>query len=624
MDKEQTIRKMDSALIDLVTAGEVIERPASVIKELIENSIDAQAKAIRVEIRRGGVASVKVTDNGHGMSRADLGMCLKNHATSKIAKVDDLFQIRQMGFRGEALPSIAAVAHLRISTRRPQDVEGSLLEAHGGQEDEICAAGCPPGTEIEMRELFYNIPVRRKFLKGPDTEAGHIEHQIKLYALAYPEIRFTYLRDGQVVFDMAATHDHRQRIAECTKREFAEGLLRMCPVNAPGIHVEGFLTPLSEAQNSKNLQFVFLNGRPIRDKVVMRAVRDGFGGNVKGLHPGLIMFMEVEPALVDVNVHPTKQEVRFMRQTDVTTAIIDAIAGTLSAHSRGLSTPCAPPQPPPAPQPHSPRAAAPAPAAPQSPPPHAAEALARPAQAPATRTLSSPPYRTLTPQAIPPHPTPARLQLITEPRQDSLPLPPDEQEGPAPTGDNFELLGVIRHRYILFENAEGLVLVSVRAARERIVFEQVMVSEREQVVSQALLQACMVELDVRKSELVRKLHPLFVQAGFRITEFGQRTLRIEAIPPYLQPSEIQGFVTEFIEEYTEGDARLLNRGNAFQPFAMRMAQEYVKRENVDYWLAHPRTLLSELRNCENPYCTPHGKPTMIPFTINEIRRKFRM
>ena len=618
---EQTIRKMDDILASQVAAGEVVERPASVIKELVENSIDAGAKALRVEILRGGIACIKVADNGRGMSRADLRVCLQRHATSKLKNFADLYCISQMGFRGEALPSIASVSHLRISTRRAQDVEGSLLVAHGGQEEEICATGCPPGTEIEVRDLFYNTPVRRKFLKSAETESGHIEHQLKLHALAFPDIRFTFLRDGQLVFDTPATHDTRQRIADFTGRDTALSLLRIRPTTHMGVHVEGFLTPLTEARRNKRMQFVFLNGRPIEDKIVTRAVRDGYGGFPTGLHPGLFLYLTIEPALVDVNVHPAKREVRFQRPADVTTAIICAISETLSNHARGAAAEPASP-PPAAPVPPAPQAAAPAPAA-AAPRP----ASANPASLP-TRPAPTPPRA----PELPPT-TRTHLRLVSEPQQAVLPLPasppprrtapPQPEPEPADDTPPFVLLGTVRGQYALFENADGLVLLSVRAARERILFERLMDTHRRHTVSQALLTPALVELDTRDMGLARELQPLFEQAGFHISAFGDKTLRIEAIPPYLALSKIEDFVAELLLTYSAGETRVKRHESPYRIFAVRLAHQYAKQENLQPWLRSPLPLLTDLLRCENPYCTARGKPTMLPFSMSEIQRKFQ-
>ena len=613
---EQTIRKMDDVLASQVAAGEVVERPASVIKELVENSLDAGAKTIRVEIQRGGVASIRVADDGRGMSRADLALCLQRHATSKLLSFDDLFNIQHMGFRGEALPSIASVAHVRICTRRAQDVEGSALACHGGEEEPISATGCPPGTEIEVSDLFYNTPVRRKFLKSVETEAGHIEHQLKLHALAFPEVRFIYVRDGQQVFDTPATHDPRQRIAEFVGRDTAAGLLRIRPVSSMGVHVSGYLTPLTEARRNKRQQFVFLNSRPIEDKIISRAVRDGFGGFPTGLQPTLFLYLEVEPALVDVNVHPAKREVRFRRPSDVTLAITDAIAATLTDHARGDS--------------HLQEA----PAAQPEPYPRRPAILSNaPAPAPVTRRAhQTPPAAVSAAPAPPPAPAedlppPPPLRLITEPRQQNLDLPPatPAQDLPPeePEPPRFRSMGSLRGQYALFESPEGLVLLSVRAARERIIFERLMELNKRPLPSQRLLHPALVELDARDLGLAKDLQPLLSQAGFIISSFGSNTLRVESIPVFLPLDKVDQFILELISTYSSGETRLRRDSNPFRPFAMHLAGQYTRQEDMDTWLEDPTPLLMDLLRCENPYCTARGRPTMLPFSFSEIQRRFQ-
>ena len=619
---EQTIHRMNDVLANQVSAGEVVERPASVIKELVENSIDAEAKSIRVDILRGGIASMKVADNGKGMSRTDLALCLQRHATSKLLTFDDLYSIRHMGFRGEALPSIASVAHLRIATRRQEDVEGSQIVCHGGQEEPICAVGCPPGTEIEVRDLFYNTPARREFLKKESTESAHIEHQLQLHALAFPDIRFTFVRDGQVVFDLPATHDLRQRIAGFSGREMAEKLLRIRPYHDMGIQIEGYISLPSEARRNRKDQFIFLNNRPIEDKIITMAVRDGYGGFPNGLHPSIFLYLTMDPGLVDVNVHPAKREVRFRRPSDVTTAIIDAIAGTLADYARG-------------------EAPEPAPAAPHLPPMQST--------APAPREIHRQPLpprpepRTPAPLHTPapkqeerPH-TPPTLRLVVEPRQQTLPLaqaqPPaqsseeEPQQGTFPSGyrgPRFRSLGTLHGQYALFENPEGLVILSPRAARERIIFEKLLRKSRgEEHISQQLLQPIIIELDARDVPLAREINEHLRDAGFTISEFGDRCMRVESIPHILSLSEIENFIYDLIHTFTIGEMRRKRDDNPTRLLAVRLAQQQASREDIRDWLQDPLPLLLDLLNCENPYCTARGKPTMIPYTLSEMQRKFQ-
>lgn len=617
--EDQNIQLMSDTLASQVAAGEVVERPASVVKELVENSIDAGATAIRVEIRRGGVSLIKVTDDGCGMSKADAQMCLLRHATSKLRRVEDLFDIRQLGFRGEALPSIASVSQLTLTTRRAQDVEGWRVSCEGGELAPLMNAGCAPGTEIAISNLFFNTPVRRKFLKSDETESGHVEHQVRLHALAFPNIRFTFVRDGAVVFDVAGTHDLRLRIADFIGRDTAEQLMQVQPTEAPGITISGYLMPLSAARRNRRMQYVFLNGRPIEDTIINRAVRDGYGGFPTGLHPGLFLYLQVEPALVDVNVHPAKREVRFRRPSELTLAIIEAVASTLAHHARG-----------------------------------GAESFpSSPQQDVVSKTVSPPSSVRNAPQPLVVKPRPSResqrpeppplvLQPIVTPRQQELSLPaaspvhhlessPVTQTGAIarasretdPELPNFRHIGTLQEKYAIFENSEGMVLLSPRAARERIIFERLQETERRPMTSQRLLVPELLELDARDIGSAVEASQQLEQAGFGISRFGRNTLRIEAIPALLPMKQVAPFIHELLQVFTRGEVRLNRARNPFEPFARQLARRYAMQEDVGPMLERPMPLLAELLRCEIPYCTPGGKPTMLPFPISEINRRFQ-
>lgn len=625
--QEQLIHRMSDVLASQVAAGEVVERPASVVKELIENSIDAGATMIRVEIIRGGSSLIRVIDNGCGMSHTDALMCLERHATSKLVNFDDLSCIAKLGFRGEAIPSIASIAELSITTRREEDVEGTLICCCGGVNQEPASVGCAPGTDISVRNLFYNTPVRRKFLKSNETEAGHIEHEIKLHALAYPALRFVYVRDGQLVFDWPGTADLRQRIADYAGRELAAGLLRIKPQLGPGVHVSGFLMPLSEAKRNRRLQFVFLNTRPIEDKIVARAIRDGYGGFPTGLHPALFLYLEVEPALVDVNVHPAKKEVRFLRPSDITNTIIDAVSATLSTHARGeqqepqpMLVNTAPPQ-------HSvPKPAfTPPPSKPQQPRPVQPLVL-RPVLEPVQRELELPDRKEEEkpkPVAKQEQPVPAPVVIAPPAEHIAEPSKTTEQPQDNSRANKFRYVGTCAGRYLLFENTDGLVLLSPRAARERILFERLLASHDRPLHSQRLLQSVMLDLDARDVGVALEVSRQLEKAGFRISHFGQRTLRVDAVPMMLSLPKVDEFLHELIRTFSSGELRLKRSRNPFEPYAIQLARHYAAREDLRPWMQAPIPLLNDLLNCEIPYCTPAGKPTMVPISLNELARKFQ-
>lgn len=634
-ETEQSIRRMSDTLASQVAAGEVVERPASVVKELVENSIDAGAHAVRVEIRRGGISLIRVTDDGSGMSAADAEMCLQRHATSKLLSVQDLFDIRHLGFRGEALPSIASVSQMSITTRRAKDVEGRRVLCNGGETEPAQSAGCAPGTDISIANLFYNTPVRRKFLKSEETESGHVEHQVKLHALAYPEVRFTYVRDGQTVFDLPATTDLRQRIAGFIGQQEAQQLMRIRPTEAPGVRVTGFLMPLSAARRNRKMQFFFLNGRPIEDTFVTRAVRDGYGGFPTGLHPALFLYLEVEPALVDVNVHPAKREVRFRRPAEITMAVMDAVAGTLAQHARGESDAEEPAPPPEVPV--STPAAVIRPTAAEKPTattaateekplvlrpvlqpvltPQQKELHLRPAETETPTTPASPPPAK---RPVPPAPA-APLSPVPSPATDAAPAPAPETDAALP---HFRFLGMLHGRYALFENAEGMVMMSPRAARERIIFERLAATNKRPLISQRLLVPELIELDARDMGIAMEVKPQLERAGYAVSVFGRNTLRVEAVPAILPLKQAAPFLTELLGVFTSGGVRLNRARNPFEPFALQLAHRYALQEDLTPWLASPLALLADLLRCEIPYCTPNGRPTLLPFPMSEIERRF--
>ncbi|MBR5186666.1 MAG: DNA mismatch repair endonuclease MutL [Akkermansia sp.] len=607
---QQSIHLMSDILASQVAAGEVVERPASVVKELVENSIDAGAHFVKVEIRRGGVSLIKVTDDGCGMSKADVSLCLQRHATSKLVQVEDLFAIRQLGFRGEALPSIASVSHLTLTTRRADAVEGWTLSCEGGVEQPLMNAGCAPGTEISVSNLFFNTPVRRKFLKSDETESGHVEHQVRLHALAFPELRFVFIRDGQQVFDVPATHDLRRRIADFVGRETAASLMRIRPTEAPGVRVSGYLMPVSAARRNRRMQYVFLNGRPIEDQIINRAVRDGYGGFPPGLHPALFLYLEVEPALVDVNVHPAKREVRFRRPSEVTLAIMDAVAATLAAHARGEAEEEG------AAQEEKP---VPPPVVPEIKVSPVVPAVHKPVEAPsrpAPKPISSPA----------PRPT-LVLQPLVTPRQQELDLPPAPapsapEPAPAPL-PNFRHIGTLHGQYAIFENKEGMVLMSPRAARERIIFERLQESNKRPLVSQRLLVPELLELDTRDMGVAMEVKPQLEQAGFQLSPFGRNTLRVEAVPALLPLRKVSDFVQELLRVFTSGEVRLNRARSPFEPFARQLARQYAQQEDVASYLQNPLPLLAALLECEIPYCSPGGKSTLLPFPMAELNRRFQ-
>ena len=603
------IHIMSATLASQVAAGEVVERPASVIKELIENSLDAGAKSIHVEIRQGGSALIKVTDDGAGMSEEDALLCIQRHATSKLKNVEELFAITNLGFRGEALPSIASVSRLKLSTRTHEALEGCELLVHGGIAHEPRASGLPPGTSIEVSELFFNTPVRRKFLKSNETESAHIEHQIRLHALAFPHVRFNYKRDGQTIFDWYASHDDQARIASIMGTGTAESLLPIPETIGPGVCVKGFLQPLTEARRSKKSQYIFLNNRPIDDQFVNRAVRDGYGGLAAGLYPALFLHIEVEPSLVDVNVHPSKKEVRFRRQNDVAATIIEAINLALQAPISAKSAPSQPLQFEPKDQ-------------------DLVSIKQTPTREETTSTVQIekpelPTKQTPTPiQFAKPtlRPLPARQSKLDLADRNESTKDVINQSPTSTLPNGFVYLGQLHQTWPMYESPEGLVIMNPKAARERIIFEELRQVDKTNTPSQQLLSPIIIDLDPRDVATIKAMSKHIEASGIHLTPFGNNTIRIEAIPAMIEPSDTKQFFIELIDKLSKSTQMRANTSVAYEQFISELAKKSAQQEQINPSL-YPQ-ILGRLMQCEVPYCTPQGKPTLIHYSLADIKRKF--
>jgi DNA mismatch repair protein MutL len=316
-----------------VAAGEVIERPASVVKELVENSIDAGAGRIEVAIARGGAAVIRVIDDGVGMDRDDALLSLERHATSKIRSGHDLARIRTLGFRGEALPSIASISRFRLSTRLHDGMEGTEIVVNGGKMDAVRASGEAPGTQIEVRSLFYNLPARRKFLRSENTEASHVQHQLSLQAIGHPNIGFVSIRDQTIIFQAPPVKTLADRIRDLRGSELFEKLLEITPEAANGITISGLIGKAGVSRSTKAEQILFVNGRPVENITIQHGLREGYHtALMKGQYPVTFLFVEMDPEAVDVNVHPAKREVRFREPDSVRNSVAETIRKTLETN----------------------------------------------------------------------------------------------------------------------------------------------------------------------------------------------------------------------------------------------------------------------------------------------------
>ncbi len=609
------IRLLSETVASQVAAGEVVERPASVVKELIENSIDAGARKIDVMIRRGGISLVRVIDDGCGMDRDDALLSLERHATSKIRTATDLQAVSTLGFRGEALPSIASVSRFRLTTREAHAVAGTEIIVNGGKLDVVRDGGEAPGTQVEVRSLFYNLPARRKFLRSENTESRNIEHQIHLQAIGHPQIGFSLLRDDRVLFQLPAAATLSDRIRDLFGVELLQRLVAVMITGSSKIRISGFIGQAGLSRQSRTQQLVFVNGRAIESSLITAAIREGYHtALMKGQYPVTFFFLEIDPASVDVNVHPAKREVRFRDPTGVREAIVQCIQQILEAGRAAWQ-----------------------------------EKFRAPVSVPTVAGKTAPELRLRPEEFAPeeshrelPHLGPAvgttasvssaasGMEIVGQPRKLSgLPasdsaseaLAVQQQAGTA-AQQQFQIIGVLSKLYVLMENADGLVLVDQHAAHERILFEELRRRMEEQgVPTQKLLLPQTFDVPPRDADWIERNLSILQRMGIGIESFGPGTFKIDSLPSFLDVSDPAQFIRKVIDD-------LKSASNTAS--AMRLGEEMIAKSvcrhavKANDPLRYPEVekLIRDLLDCDLPYCCPHGRPTMIQISLAELEKKF--
>jgi DNA mismatch repair protein MutL len=619
------IRILPDALASQVAAGEVVERPASVIRELVENSLDAGALHIEVHVQRGGAASIKIVDDGSGMDREDAMLCLERHATSKIRSKEDLAAIYTFGFRGEALPSIASVSRFRLATKQAESLSGTEIEVHGGKLIHVRDCGGATGTVIEVRNLFHNLPARRKFLRTEATEYAHVEQQFRLHAIANPRTAFTLTRDGELMFHLPATQDLLERIRGLVGAELAGRLVEVPATEYKGIRIQGYIGGPGLSRSTRQMQFTFLNGRPIESSSISYGLREGYHTTLmKGQHPVTFLFLEMDAHGYDVNVHPAKKEVRFHDGHGVREAVASAVNAALSA-TRALPTG----HPTSSARPHAWTETPPTTAPPTDPEQTPALELkpdlppiAVPAQTllPIPATFSAPAR-----SFIPPEPAARTLRPANpEPATPQPPARSPSAESTNSTEDftRFRILGVLHRLYVLLESPEGLVLMDQHAAHERVMFEQMRrAMEHEGVPTQRLLMPLTLQLSPRDADIISRNLDSLSRLGIETEPFGPNTFKVETLPTFLKTDDPMDWLDQVIEELRgmSGSASNLRLGEDM--IATTVCRHAVKA-NDHLSLPELQALLKDLAACEMPYCCPHGRPTLIQISHSELERKF--
>jgi DNA mismatch repair protein MutL len=663
------IHLLSEQVANQIAAGEVVERPASVVKELVENSLDAGAQKIAVEIGAGGRSLIRVTDDGTGMSRDDALLSLERHATSKIQRAEDLSVITSMGFRGEAVPSIASVSRFTLTTRERGSTapEGTQIIVNGGTIAGVRDAGSAPGTSIEVRQLFFNLPARRKFLRTEETEAARIQHYLTLAALAFPEVTFTFVKDGRNVWQLPAVKSDRALSSHIEAlRERFRALLgdeKLLPVNfsaafdtpdappeeadifetaspekpaAAGpelkseIRIWGLLGSPGVSRATRDGQFIFVNRRPVENTGINYALIEGYhNALMKGRYPVCCLFLEINPAAVDVNIHPTKREVKFHREFEVRKCTAEAVRETLLAfHSEPAAAMAATPPAavpneleftPATPAPASARPDFSEPSKPSPVPPPAASSSA---QTPLKMGLSTPapaaPAGAVETQPAAgnrPSPVEARFQPAVRSPQPA---------GPVPLLDvPLRMIGVIGRLYVVLESDRGLVLLDQHAAHERILFEQMMsrIESDAAAPSQKLLLPETIELPPRDAQFLREQLPELTRLGVGLSEFGERTFLLDALPPFVQVPDTRRFVFDLVDELRAA-GRELNLARLGELTVAKTVCRHAVKANDPLKPAELENLVEDLRRCAMPYTCPHGRPTLIEMNYRELEKKF--
>jgi DNA mismatch repair protein MutL len=642
------IRILPEAVANKISAGEVVERPASVVKELLENSIDAGANRVEINVEGGGKRLIRIVDDGQGMTHDDALLAFERHATSKIRSADDLFEISTLGFRGEALPSIASVSRLVLETRHASENSGTRVEFAGGKLRDVKEVAWPQGTRIEVRDLFYITPARRKFLKSESTELGHIATLATHYALAHPDKGFLLSSLTNTILQVSPVSNHRERLYQVLGGQILEQLLEMKPVErrillappepgndaeppeeAPVIRVHGFVSrPEVQKLNRSNIYF-FVNRRLVRDRLILHAVGEAYRNILPaGVFPVALIFLDIPPSEVDVNVHPSKIEVRFRHGSFVHDLVRDSIRQTLILQRPVAAFP-------------NPRSAAPTQFAVENadvedrlaeePPLMRGPEMPAPLVRPQGRSMGSEFH--LAPARM--EPRPQRLPLDTALSPYAMNLPLDTATGSAETAGpatiqtprelplNLEPLGQVQDSFIVAVNSDGLWIIDQHAAHERVLFDQHARRRQEKKLEvQRLLMPIIVQLKPEQQVTFQAIAHELAENGFEVEPFGQRTVAIKAAPADLPAEEVEKLMVEILDGASPENAALSLdelRGRITASISCHAAIKV----NMPLEPSKMDWLLQALGTTDCPMTCPHGRPTVLKYGMKDLMKAFK-
>ena len=607
------IKILPEILANKIAAGEVVERPASVVKELVENALDAGSTRIMIDIEKGGRSLIRVSDNGSGMGRDDALLALERYATSKIYKEQDLFRIRTLGFRGEALPSIAAVSRFSLVSRDPSADSGTEIRIEGGKITDVTEVGAPKGTMVTIRQLFFNTPARRKFLKTIGTEMGHIGDKVGSIALGHPGVQFRLSHNDNIVKDWPSTSAPFDRVVDVLGGDL-KNTLHPIEFQNNTVTISGWISsPRSTRRTSRGL-FIYVNGRIVRDRIVQHALFEGYSQRlVKGQFPIAALFIKVPFDEVDVNVHPTKNEVRFARQREVHEAVRQAVAQTLfeaektSWGTRRTSNDEA-----------FTRQSRVAERAQKDFGFRKSDFGSKKAEVRSRNYSSNDDIH----HGLLDESTTRNLQPAARNAQPATRLTQTTIWQKKRFGD-MRLIGQLHNTYIVCEADAGLILIDQHAAHERILFERF--SERathSPIAAQRLLVPESVELGYREAGVLEKLIPDLAELGLDVEPFGGNTFVVKSVPPLLAEREVKPLLVEIVEKMVEiGSSAGL--AEMLAECRMLMACHGAIRANQALSEAQLKGLLTQLDECRNPSHCPHGRPTWIRWDIQTLEKSFK-
>jgi DNA mismatch repair protein MutL len=609
MHEKPVIQMLPDQVINKIAAGEVVERPASVMKELFENSLDAGATKVEVEVLRGGQQLIAITDNGCGMNRDQALLSIERHATSKIRSEADIENIHTLGFRGEALAAISSVSRFALITRPEEELAGTEIQIAGGKFLSCDDIGCPVGTRMEIRNLFFNVPARRKFLRAEQTELSHIRQLFLVMALAHPDIGMSLKVDERMVYDLPMAGKMEDRISELYNHSFFEQLLEINYSDAD-YTITGYAGLPQTGRKDRQDQYIFVNNRPAAAPVVFHALNEAYHSLIaKGRYPAVFLFIEMAPPLVDVNVHPTKKEVRFRKPNQLRDAIVEALNKALTFQSLEAETP-------------------------ENVPTletDAEERIILPPPKPVRPTFET--QKQMDEILRKPEPLLEQKSERVEKLEKQQAPEPDAAESVPPTPNPkpqtknspwgwCRIVGQMGGNYVVLETEDGFVLMEPRAAHERVLFEKfIHAAQAHAVPKQGLLAPETVELLPSDAQTVRSHLAVLQELGFGVSDFGSDSFIVDALPVYVQENPVESMLVEIARELEKAGKKRGARELVQEKIAQTACQMAVRTKDrlSDKEI---EKLVADLAKTDMPYTSPRGRPTLIYTSFTELDRKF--